>query len=697
MSIALLLCGLAVIIQLILGLLVLAKDFRKGANLVFSLQLFLFTLWSLAEINMIARGVSQFSVKLLMTPAILLSYFFCIFSAIYPEYQQDAKIIKTKVNRLIFFLPAAVLLWLLWSDQLISSFAPIANGFTLNLGRFEFLAKGIVIAYLLYSLSTLSNSRKNAETKIQVRRLRYTFTAMLLPVAAGSIIIAAGKFFIGGTTAYTFGLFPLLSIIMSTMLSYTMLKYNLMEIDLMFSIGLVYTLLTAILAGCMELMQELMQDLLSISDLWTKLISVLVIAAIFSPLKDLLIRVVDHFFGRRSFDSASVMQHILAEMRLCQTVDKMMLRFAQELNLVLDFSGCRIEIAGQGSVCLPQDEIPAISIESANLPDELNDVETAAEFFRSNDQPELAARMLKLKSDGIRHVFPLKEHEKDYGLMLLGGKSSKVPYTEAEINLVLGICREIPFLIENLRMIERLINQDRSLQEIEWARRMLQAISVSHETLQLGNISFAHFSSLSNEIKGDLIDYHADENDGFIGLYDAFHHGIKAVLTLNIVFSVFRAEKDPLRKFAAANQILQHFHSENLCSAATLVLSQAGGLRVFTAGNPPPLHFSPAFCRHLPDEKTGPLGLNKTTSDFSIKLGNGEMLLISTNGLYKAFAELKIDIDEFLRENAVSAEKCRDRIVSELGRLLKPGFSDDITFLIAGHDNDNNQKNQQTN
>jgi len=50
---------------------------------------------------------------------------------------------------------------------------------------------------------------------------------------------------------------------MSSILSYTMLKYNLMEIDLIFSIGLVYTLLTAILAGAMELFQELMQDLLN--------------------------------------------------------------------------------------------------------------------------------------------------------------------------------------------------------------------------------------------------------------------------------------------------------------------------------------------------------------------------------------------------------------------------------------------------
>jgi superfamily II DNA/RNA helicase len=95
----------------------------------------------------------------------------------------------------------------------------------------------------------------------------------------------------------------------------------------------------------------------------------------------------------------------------------------------------------------------------------------------------------------------------------------------------------------------------------------------------------------------------------------------------------------------------------------------------------------------LADAKTSPLGMSSATSDCEVGLKHGEMLLVSTNGLFKAFAELKIDIDEFLRENAVSAKKCRDRIVDELGRLLKSGFSDDITFLIAGFDDDNDKKN----
>lgn len=694
MSIALLFCTLAVVIQLVLGLLVVVKDFRKSANLVFSLLLFLFTLWSLAEIMMILKGVDAFSIKLLMTPGILLGYFFCIFSAIYPENQASARINQSRFNQLLFFVPAASLLWLLWSNQLVQGFSPIENGFTISFGRFEFLAKGIIVGYLLYSLSTLSNSRKNAETKIQMRRLRYTFTAMLLPIAAGSIVIAAGKFFIGGQTAYTFGLFPLLGIVMSTLLAYTMLKYNLMEIDLMFSIGLVYTLLTAILAGCMELMQELMQDLLSISDFWTKLISVLVIAAIFSPLKDLLIRLVDHFFGRRSFDSASTMQHILGEMRRCQKIDRMMMRMAQELKLVLDFSFCHVCLNNQTPITLADENAALIPCDFSNVPEEINEIEAAIEYFRSIDRPGNSQQMLKIKESGIRHFFRLKEAQNDHGLLLLGGKATRVPYTETEINLVTGICHEVPFIIENLRMIERLISQDRNLQEIEWAKKMLQAISVPQVQLQLGNFSFAHFSSLSSEIKGDLIDFCQEDGQSFIGLYDAFHHGIKAVLTLNLVFSVFRAENKAEKKLGTANKVLQNFHEEKLCSAATLIEAEDDSLKIFSAGNPAPVVFSESSIRELEAGSTSPLGLSgqATFCSHAVQLAAQEFMLISTNGLFKAFAEINCSLNDFLKEKFASPQDCRDKIVARLSKLLSSGFSDDITFLIAGCNHETTNK-----
>jgi hypothetical protein len=691
MSIALFFCGTAVFIQLILACLVLIRDHRKRANQIFSLQLFLFTLWSLAEINLLVNDIDVTGIKLLMTPGILLSYFFCIFSAIYPEYQQDAKILKSRLSIFLFSLPALALLYLLWSGRLIESFSIIHGGFTLSLGKFEFLVKGAIIGYLLYSLSTLSKSREKAETKIQMRRLRYTFTAMLLPIAAGSIIIAAGKWFIGGNTAYTFGLFPVLSIIMSSILSYTMLKYNLMEIDLIFSIGLVYTLLTAILAGAMELFQELMQDLLNFSGLWTKVISVLLIAAFFSPLKDLLIRLVDQFFGRKNFDSASVMKHILKEMRSSQKIDRMLKRLLQELKLVLEFSGCQIDIDGFRIAEQDQPSKPLISFTASlkDIPEELNEVETMADYLKNQGQPERSAELNELKNSGIRNVFRLQNGDAECGYLFLGAKTSKVPYSEAEINLVAGICNEVPHLVENLKMIEKLLVQDRSLQEIEWAKKMLDAISAPSRQLNIGELELIPFTSLSSEIKGDLIDFHKDKNGEFIGLYDAFHHGIQAVLTLNIIFSIFRSDNDTEAALKKVHQILRHFHSQNMCSAATILTAQKRSIRLTIAGNPLPIVITANEARQIEARhKTEPLGLGEKPlyESFEYELAQNEMLLIATNGLFKAFEQIaNMPLLDFLNnEKFVDNSDCRDKIIARLGATSAAGFSDDITFLIAG-------------
>ena len=183
----------AIAIQSVLALVVMAKDPRKSENRLFSLQLLLFCAWSGAELYLIFHGVDSFGIKLLFTPAFLLTYVFCIFTAVYPEHQPEASIIKSRKHLVGYFLPAAALLYFLWTDRLINDFASLADGFSLDLGRFEFIVKGVLIAYLFLSLSTLSNSRKKAETNIQIRRLRYTFAAMLLPVAAGSIAIAFSK------------------------------------------------------------------------------------------------------------------------------------------------------------------------------------------------------------------------------------------------------------------------------------------------------------------------------------------------------------------------------------------------------------------------------------------------------------------------------------------------------------------------
>ncbi len=210
---------ISAMIQAGLAILVLVKNTSRRENRLFSLLLVLFMFWSLAELFLIFNGITSIGLKLLFTPGILLAYFFCLFTAIYPAYQAEAFVFRDRWRPAMLFLPALLLLILLWNDRLIETFEPASGGFSLMFGSFEFILKGVVVGYLFLSLSTLSNSRQKADSIVQMRRLRYTFTAMLLPIAAGSIIIALSRWFTGGMTMYPFGLFPVLGIIMSIILA----------------------------------------------------------------------------------------------------------------------------------------------------------------------------------------------------------------------------------------------------------------------------------------------------------------------------------------------------------------------------------------------------------------------------------------------------------------------------------------------
>lgn len=682
------LCISSAFIQIILSAIVFAKAPGKAENRLFSLQLFLFFLWSLAELNLIHFGINDLSIKLLFTPGFLLAYCFCIFTAIYPEHQPDAVIIKNKRNPWLFLIPAIALLYLLWNGNLISSFENLKSGFSLNFGKFEFLIKGVLVGYLFLSLSTLSKSRKRAETKSQIRRLRYTFTAMLLPVAAGSIIIAFSKWFIGGLTVYTFGLFPVLNIIMSLILSYTMLKYNLMEIDLIFSIGLVYTLLTAILAGIMELFQELMQEILSFSDLWAKLISVLIIAAVFSPLKDLLIKLVDRFFGRQSFDSAKVMQFILSELRKLPEQQKLFKRLNSELHLVLDHSFAAIYCNGlliSGSPEPFAKELPYAEFKS--LPEEMNDLEVIIHHFGTTADSESEKKARLLKDQEIRHYFAIKNGSDFFGSLVLGPKNTKVPYTATELNLVSGLVAEVPHILENLQMINKLLAQEKITQEIQWASKLLHAIAAPAETSAFFNLDLATYSSLSSEIKGDMIDICAHKDNAFIGIYDAFHQGIQAVLTLNVVFGVFRCFPDALTKIQQLNSILRNY-SQQLCCAVTTVHQSSSSLQLVNSGNPSPLILAKGKAQPVFIAITEPAGLRESLAPASCELDlqDDEFLFISTNGLYKAFSQLHgIELTTFLAENSFSdVNSVRREILQAIEPITRKNYSDDITFIVAG-------------
>lgn len=667
----------AAVIQTILALVVIAKRPKRIENRLFCLLLLLFVAWNIGEIVIFYEGVTSNNIKILLTPAILLSYVFCIFTAVFPEPQPDAHIIKSPKNSFLFALPALYLLILLFTDNFFASYETIADGFTIVFGKNEFVIKGIIIGYLLLSLLTLSKSNKNTQTPTQSLRLKYTFAAMLLPIAAGSITIALSKFFLGGQTIYGLGLFPVLGIIMSFILTYTMLRYNLMEIDLIFSIGLVYTLTTAALAGCMELVQELMQNVLDSSDGWAKVVTILVIAAIFSPIKDALTKLVDKFFGRKDFDAAQVMQKALEKLRNQSDSDKMLKCFINEINYITGASSIEFIKPNQDS-----------KRELDNFPENQYDIDAIIFNYNTLDDKTNEKKAIFLKENDIKLYYPIAAANNYYGNILIGAKKTKVPYTKAEINLISGLANELPHIIENIKMISQILEQEKSAQEISIAENLLKTIAHVPGTNFIDNHSIASYVNLTHGIKGDMIDLNSDENNKYIAIFDAFHSGIKAVLTLNIAYSVFRTTQDNDKKFIKSHELLKTFSEQDLCFAATLLSFDKDSIIVRNLGNPVPLIIANNSVQPLKELTSSPIGIKNELNQnkIAVTLNDNNLLFCSTNGLYKVFEQFKgVSLESFLeKQNFENAQDCKNTISQAIATHVSEGFSDDITFIVVG-------------
>jgi len=716
MALAILICLLSMGTQLALGLLVLAKSPGHRVNQVFALLMFLFFLWSFGELLLMSLPFQVALPKLLFTPIVLLPYVFAWFAAIFPKRWEGAPILKTGASGCLFFVPTLALLFLLWTDRLVTSWEPIENGFLLAFGRFEFLAKGIVVGYLLLVLHSLSEVWKKADSDFQLRRLRYTFAALALPGTAGPLFIALGRWYLSGYSAYTFGLFPTLGVVMSCILAYAILRYNLMEIDLFFSIGLVYTLLTAILAGILELLENGLQNILDLSSGWTTIVSTLFIAALFSPMKDLLVRLVDRLFGKRSFDSGEVMRQLLAAMRKEASSRGVLAAFLRESAPFLDFSEGVISLK-TGLVVSSTDNapVPAPGFPDAWLP--FNELDAIIEA--GQDNPGFSTKEFKeWRERGFRLAFPIggstgtfgKKSEGSgpgmrrykgtssrgarldadgmqvVGALFLAPKLGKLPYSPSEKSLMASVCEEIPPILENLALLEAMVAKDRISQEIDWAKQMYSQIQADTHLTQIGSYELILFSSLAREIRGDLIDLRDSPNDRFIAVHDAFHHGILAALTLHLLYGIWRSSR-PEDRMEKAHSILREFSDPPLRSAVTCLCMADSSVTVSNAGNPPPQLYSEQ--RGL-TEVAGigkPLGLEDRLEapTCTIELPANGFLFCCTNGLAKAFGDpAGKALFEFLATKAPDGmPSCHQALQNRLTDLPdRAGFPDDITYVF---------------
>ena len=733
--------GVALVTHVLLAVLVLHRAPGKTVNQVFALLLWWYATWDSAEMLMLWHGHTLWPIRLLLSAALVLPYLFAHFTALFPSRHREAIILDSGRRRWLLATPLFVVLVLTWFGFMPQQIRIYDRYALLTIGPYMWLVKGVIVGYMLLALWSLSRSARKAVTEYQIKRLRYTIVGLLLPAAAGSLFVLFGRWFMAGPGVifYPYGVFPFFGIIMAVVLGYAILRYNLLGVDALICLGLVYTLLTGILAAILELLENGLQNVLQLPGLVSTIIITLVIAAVFAPLRDLFHGLVNRVFGRRTIDVPTVMREILGAMHRANSRHGVLQEMLAATQPILRFQSAAVQLrdgtllawpdanptnsgmppAGPGATTTPPAVPPAVPPaiplplpSGTPLPldwPDIDDLDALVENCSEENRTDLLASFQPWKDAGFRHVIPVRATDACLGAIFFGAKATRLPYEAAELSLAATVAAEIARALENVDLVAQLVARDRDVQELRWARRIYERLLPDPDIRLIGEFSLRFSCRLAPRIKGDLLDIWSHEHGTLIALNDAFHYGIQAASTLQLARSSLRvcgADATLPDHAAAIDTAIATLQDNTLGIAVTLVTLADPQLQLLNAGNPPPLLFAagrvealgpatrPLGQQPAQDVPAGPAPALVPPSRYTteLTLAPTSLLLLATNGVTKALGEHgAAQLSDLLAQHApagldaVHDALCRattaDPASAPAGTNAQ---NDDVTWILIG-------------
>jgi hypothetical protein len=217
--------------------------------------------------------------------------------------------------------------WMVWLlviwvvFQSINIFFPDApwgvnNWPFLLVALFWFPLLGSLVFAQIYRFVRVSNPIQQEQTKwvvfgvvvVIVGEFVIFIPPVIFPTLSGSLYgLASGQSF------------DILTLLIPLSFGFAMLRYHLWDIDVLINRTLVYGLLTAILAlfyvGLIVILQFLLRDIINQNNDVAIVVSTLVIAALFQPLRRRIQQIIDRRFYRRKYDAASTLAAFSATLR----------------------------------------------------------------------------------------------------------------------------------------------------------------------------------------------------------------------------------------------------------------------------------------------------------------------------------------------------------------------------------------------
>jgi len=209
-------------------------------------------------------------------------------------------------------------------EQFLSTFPSVASPFNANWPAWlNWLVPLVVYGAVIYS--QIYRYRR-VSTPVQRQQTKW----IILGVAAGVVvaigILAIGSFIPPSAASNNLGvllffiiIWPVAFLLIPLSIGFSILRYRLYDIDVLINRTLVYGSLTALLAllyfGLIFALQSLFQGVYHQNNAVAIVVSTLVIAALFQPLRHRIQAIIDRRFYRRKYDAAKTVAAFSATLR----------------------------------------------------------------------------------------------------------------------------------------------------------------------------------------------------------------------------------------------------------------------------------------------------------------------------------------------------------------------------------------------
>jgi putative ABC transport system permease protein len=334
------------------------------------------------------------------------------------------------------------------------------------------------------------------------------------------------------------------------------------------------------------------------------------------------------------------------------------------------------------------------------------DLETSLRWAL-NQKPQQTAELELLQIIGLRLAAPLRTKKDLIGLLLFGEPEGRAGYSLAEKNLVAACAEQFALTIENARLNERVLEQEKVRRDLALATEVQQRL-LPQSSPQTAVTSLGAYTLAARSIGGDYYDFlRVGEHSIGIALADVAGKGIAAALIMAVVQASLRIiadEQVSLPELAAKMNRFLH-KSTGFSSYATFFYAQLdeakGQLRYVNAGHNPPylVRATPAQANGsasvapIEELATGGMiiGMFPVASyeEAVVDLHAGDVLLAFTDGVTEALNPGEEEYgEERLKELArrvahLPIVEMTDSISHELQHWIADAPQhDDLTFIV---------------